>query len=74
MQHPSTGPSRRHSGGYLNTPKPVPHNFLKKNTHPGKQILDVKLPVIKEKKDKDNFNDLLQLMKVRKRGVGGTYE
>jgi hypothetical protein len=36
--------------------------------------MEVKLPVIKEKKDKDNFTDLLQLMKVRKRGMGGMYE
>jgi len=74
VQPPSSGPSRRYSGGYLNSPKPVIHSFLKKNTHLGKQIMDVKLPVIKEKKDKDKFTGLLELMKVRKRGVGGQYE
>lgn len=49
------------------------HDFLKKNTHPSKSK-EVKLPIIKEKKDKNNFQDLVQLMKVRKRGQGGFYE
>lgn len=35
---------------------------------------EVKLPIIKEKKPKDHFQDLVQLMKVRKRGHGGFYE
>lgn len=49
------------------------HDFLKKNTHPNKGN-EIKLPVIKERKDKNNFEDLVQLMKVRKRGHGGFYE
>jgi hypothetical protein len=50
-----TNPSRRYSGGYSNSSKPVSQisrNYLKKNTHPGKNAYDVKLPVIKEKKNK----------------------
>jgi hypothetical protein len=50
------------------------HDFLKKNTHPSKSPNDVKLPIIKEKKNKNNFNDLVQMMKVRKRGHGGFFE
>ena len=70
----SSNPSRRYSGGYINNKnsKPALH-YLKKNTHSGNKY-EVKLPVIKEKKDKDNFNDLLQMMKVRKRQVGGGFE
>ncbi len=50
------------------------HDFLKKNTHPIKQMKEVKLPIIKERKEKNQFKDLVQLMKVRKRGHGGFYE
>ena len=49
-------------------------DFLKKNTPPSKQANEVKLPIIKEKKDKNQFQDLVQMMKVRKRGHGGFYE
>lgn len=73
MPRKGSNPSRRYSGGYSNkNSKPALH-YLKKNTHSGKQY-EVKLPIIKEKKDKDNFNDLLHMMKVRKRQVGGVYE
>jgi hypothetical protein len=34
----------------------------------------MKLPIIKERKDKNQFQDLVQMMKVRKRGHGGFYE
>jgi hypothetical protein len=37
-------------------------------------VKEVKLPIIKEKKDKNQFQDLVQMMKVRKRGHGGFYE
>jgi Mn-containing catalase len=67
-------PSRRYSGSYINSSKPLIKDFLKKNTHPSKQMKDVKLPIIKEKKDKNQFQDLVQMMKVRKRGHGGFYE
>lgn len=66
-------PSRRYSGSYINSSKPIIHDFLKKNTHPIKQTKEVKLPIIKEKKDKNQFQDLVQMMKVRKRGHGGFY-
>jgi hypothetical protein len=66
-------PSRRYSGGYIKSEKPIIHDFIKKNTNPIKNVANqVKLPIIKEKKDKDAFKDLL--MKVRKRGQGGRYE
>jgi hypothetical protein len=48
------------------------HDFVKKNTHPSK-AKEVHLPIIKEKKAKDQFMDLAQMMKVRKRGHGGFY-
>ena len=70
----SSNPSRRYSGGYSNkNSRPALQHYLKKNTHPGKQYNEIKLPVIKERKDKDSFKDLLQMMKVRKRQIGGTY-
>jgi hypothetical protein len=71
----NSNPSRRYSGGYSNSTKPQIYNFLKKNANVVHQVRDIKLPIIKEKKkDKDDFKDLLQLMKVRKRGVGGVYQ
>jgi hypothetical protein len=51
----------------------VIRDFSKKN-HPNKGINQIKLPIIKEKKDKNQFQDLVQMMKVRKRGHGGFYE
>ena len=67
-------PSRRYSGSYINNSKPIIHDFVKKNTHPSKQVKEMKLPIIKERKDKNQFQDLVQMMKVRKRGHGGFYE
>jgi len=70
-KQPQPSPSRRYSGGYIASSKPEPHNFLRKQTHAYKP--DVKLPVIKEKKGSQQLNDLLNMMKVRKRALGGNY-
>jgi hypothetical protein len=51
----------------------VIRDFLKKNP-PNKGVNQIKLPIIKEKKDKNQFQDLVHIMKVRKRGHGGLYD
>jgi hypothetical protein len=40
-------PSRRYSGGDLQKNKLESHDFLRKNTHIGKEIKEIKLPIIK---------------------------
>jgi hypothetical protein len=75
QQKKGANSARKYSGSSSsNSSKPMILQFLKKNTHPGKRYDDVKLPVIKERKNKESYPDLLQMMKVRKRQIGGTFE
>lgn len=38
LSNNKNSPSRRYSGSYINSSKPIIHDFLKKNTHPSKGV------------------------------------